>query len=117
MGLGISPRRPPTIGGNKLSAHRREEIRIDERHSEKNTAFSALWRLRSGPCATPINPKYSGAVFRSCPPGPNTWMLNVQPLGQFRPHVAFCQPDSHCPAVWHACYIPPRKLPECFDDF
>src|SRR5262249_22801368 len=29
-----------------------------------------LWRHRSGPCATPINPKYSGAVFRSCPPGP-----------------------------------------------
>jgi len=30
-----------------------------------------LWRLRSGPCATPINPKHSGAVFRSFPPGPN----------------------------------------------
>jgi hypothetical protein len=29
-----------------------------------------LWRLRSGPCATSINLKYSGAVFRSCPPGP-----------------------------------------------
>jgi hypothetical protein len=42
--------------------------------------------FRSGPCATPISPKYSGAVFRSCPPGPNTWTLNIQPLGQFRPH-------------------------------
>jgi len=29
-----------------------------------------LWRLRSGPCSTPVNPKYSGAVFRSFPPGP-----------------------------------------------
>jgi len=27
------------------------------------------------PCATPINPTYSGAVFRSCPPGPNTSTL------------------------------------------
>jgi len=30
-----------------------------------------------------------GAVFRSCPPGPNTWTLNIQPLGQFRPHRGF----------------------------
>src|SRR5215470_4772435 len=33
--------------------------------------------------------KYSEAVFRSCPPGPNTWTLNIQPLGQFRPHRGF----------------------------
>jgi hypothetical protein len=35
--------------------------------------------------ATPINPKYSGAVFRLFPPAPNTWTLNILPLGQFRP--------------------------------
>jgi hypothetical protein len=35
--------------------------------------------------ATPINPKYSGAVFRSFPLAPNTWRLNILPLGQFRP--------------------------------
>ena len=33
--------------------------------------------------------KYSETVFRSCPPGPNTWTLNIQPLGQFRPHRGF----------------------------
>ena len=35
--------------------------------------------------ATPINPKYSGAVFRLFPPAPNAWRLNILPLGQFRP--------------------------------
>src|SRR5215471_17565513 len=45
-----------------------------------------LWHLRSSPCATPIHRKYSGAVFRSCPPGPNTRTLNCQPLGWFRLH-------------------------------
>src|SRR5262249_41291412 len=30
--------------------------------------------------------------------------------------VVFYEPDPHCPAVWHACYIPPGKLPVCFDD-
>src|SRR5215468_11277301 len=47
-----------------------------------------LWRLRSGPCATPINPnirkRYSDHV-----PRPESWTLNIQPLGQFRPHRAF----------------------------
>src|SRR5262249_13482060 len=33
--------------------------------------------------------EYSETVFRSCPPGPNTWTLNIQPLGQFRPHRGF----------------------------
>ena len=35
--------------------------------------------------ADAINPKYSEAVFRSFPPAPNTWGLNILPLGQFRP--------------------------------
>jgi len=50
--------------------------------------------------ATPINPKYSGAVFRLFPPAPNTWRLNILPLGQFRPPCACCQARStFCPAV------------------
>jgi len=55
------------------------------------TAFSGL---RSGR-ATPINPKYSGAVFRSFPPAPNTWRLNILPLGQFRPHLDFLSAPIH----------------------
>jgi len=35
--------------------------------------------------ATPINPKYSGAVLRLFPPAPNTWRRKILPLGQFRP--------------------------------
>ena len=52
------------------------------------TAFSAV-----APSQWPVchahQSKYSEAVFRSCPPGPNTWTLNIQPLGQFRPHRGF----------------------------
>jgi hypothetical protein len=30
--------------------------------------------------------------------------------------AAFHLPDPHCPALWPICYIPPGKLPVCFDD-
>src|SRR5262249_31479209 len=52
------------------------------------TAFSAVAPSQR-PSATPIDPKYSGAVFRSRPPGPNTWTLNIQFLCRFRPHRSF----------------------------
>ena len=61
--------------------------------------------------ATPINPKYSGAVFRLFPPAPNTWTLNILPLWSVPPRTsAFCQPDPHCLAVLPACHIPLGKL-------
>src|SRR5438445_8175369 len=46
-----------------LNAARRRMLRIDGRRSGTARHFP-LWHLRSDPCATPINPKYSGAVFR-----------------------------------------------------
>ena len=52
------------------------------------TAFSAVAPSQRPVCDT-HQPKYSETVFRSCPPGPNTWTLNIQPLGQFRPHRGF----------------------------
>jgi hypothetical protein len=48
--------------------------------------------------ATPINPKYSGAVFRLFPPAPNTWTLNILPLGQFRPALGFLLTLSTSPS-------------------
>jgi len=43
----------------------------------------------SDPCATPINPKYSGAVFQSCRPGPGP--LTFCRFRQFPPPIAaFC---------------------------
>src|SRR5262249_28688270 len=50
------------------------------------------------PVCTPIDPKYSGAVFRSCPPGPNSWTLNIQPFDQFRPHRGFLLARSTLPS-------------------
>src|SRR5215467_266640 len=49
------------------------------------------WRVRPLLMAQDDKDKirYSETVFRSCPPGPNTWTLNIQPLGQFRPHRGF----------------------------
>ena len=52
------------------------------------TAFSAVAPSQRPVCDT-HQPKYSETVFRSCPPGPNTWTLNIHPLGQFRPHRGF----------------------------
>ena len=46
--------------------------------------------------ATPINPKYSGAVFRLFPPAPNTWTLNILPLGQFPRTVSPIHIDQQC---------------------
>ena len=68
---------PGTATENRapLNAARRRMIRIDGGRSGTARPFPP-WRLRSGPCATPIDPKYSGAVFRSCPPGPEH--LNAQ---------------------------------------
>ena len=53
----IRPLRPPAGAPNILL------VLLDD------VGFGAAATF-GGPCATPINPKYSGAVFRSCPPGP-----------------------------------------------
>src|SRR5262249_58839992 len=54
----------------------------------EGTAFSAVAPSQRPVCDAHQS-KYSETVFRSCPPGPNTWTLNIQPLGQFRPHRGF----------------------------
>jgi hypothetical protein len=78
---------------NRLSAETKEGIGstgvAQERHGLfRCGAFAAA-------CATHIDPKYSGAVC--VPPGPNTWTLNIQPLGRFHPHRHFLLDRSTLP--------------------
>src|SRR5262249_56752664 len=80
---------------NASRAH--DEVRIDGQSLGNGTAFSAVAPSQR-PVCTPIDPKYSGAVFRSCPPGPNTWTLNIQPFDQFRPHRGFLLSRSTLPS-------------------
>src|SRR6516165_1670326 len=47
-------------------------------------------------------------------PRPNTWPLNIQRLGRFRPD---CPSDSLRPAVWPVYHIPADKLLTRFDNF
>jgi hypothetical protein len=84
----VTQRKPTSQCGIHDDAPRVDLLMKEDRRAvarERHGLFRC-GTFRSGPCATPISPKYSGAVFRSCPPGPNTWTLNIQPLGQFRPH-------------------------------
>jgi len=43
-----------------------------------------LWRLRSGQ-GDAHQSKIFGSGIPIIPPGPETWRLNILPLGQFRP--------------------------------
>src|SRR6516225_3467958 len=72
---------PPMI------AHERKEDRWAATLRD-GTAFSAVAPSQRPVCDAHQS-EYSETVFRSCPPGPNTWTLNIQPLGQFRPHRGF----------------------------
>src|SRR5260370_31842639 len=55
-----------------------------ERHSLFRSGAFAAARMRR-PSIQNIRERYSDHV----PPGPNTWTLNIQPLGRFRPHRGF----------------------------
>jgi hypothetical protein len=73
--------------------------RYNHRNATKNDRSTAVARERHGlfrcdafaaargrrPSIQNIRERYSDHV----PPGPNTWTLNIQPLGQFRPHRGF----------------------------
>jgi hypothetical protein len=69
-------------------------IRIDKRSLGNGTAFP-LWRLRSGPVYDAHQSKIFGSGISIVSPGPNTWTLNIQPLGQFRPHLGFSVSPIH----------------------
>jgi hypothetical protein len=90
-------RSPRRAGHGQVQPQKRNEERpIDGQSLGNGTAFSAVAPPQRPVCdahqSTNIRERYSDHV----PPGPNIWTLNIQPLGQFRPHLAFCQPDPHC---------------------
>ena len=58
------------------------------------TAFSAVAPSQRPVCDVHQS-KYSETVFRSWPPGPNTWTPNIQPLGQFRPTPRLSVSPTH----------------------
>src|SRR5262245_37467951 len=62
--------------------------------------------------------QYSGGIALHLPrpntPRPNTWPLNSQRLGRFRP---YCPSDPLRPTVWRVYHIPPDKLLACFGNF
>src|SRR5215467_11674992 len=67
----------------------------DRRAAHGNgTAFSAV-APSSGPYWPPVDP-----ITREwyCPPGPNSWPLNIQPLVQFPPHCDFLLTLSTSPS-------------------
>jgi hypothetical protein len=43
--------------------------------------------------------------------------LTLYPLVGSSRTAVFCWSNPYCPGEWHACYIPPGKLPVRFDDF
>jgi hypothetical protein len=59
---------------------------------------------------------FGSGIPITSPPGPNTWTLNIQPFDQFRPHRGFLLARFTLPSSVAAYYIPPGKLPVCFND-
>ena len=64
-----------------------------ERHGLFRCGAFAAARVRR-PSIQNIRERYFGHVA----PGPNTWTLNIQPLGQFRPHRSFLLARSTLPS-------------------
>jgi hypothetical protein len=82
-----------------------------ERHGLFRCGAFAAARVRR-PSIQNIRERYSDHV----PPGPNTWTLNILPLGQFRPHYGFLLTLSTLPSSVAHLLLPPGKLPLCFED-
>src|SRR5262249_17978372 len=82
-----------------------------ERHGLFRCGASAAARVRH-PSIQNIRERYSDHV----PPGPNTWTLNILPLGQFRPHCGFLLTLSTLSSSVAHLLLPPGKLPLCFED-
>src|SRR5215813_1031188 len=76
-----------------MIAHERKEDRWAATLRD-GTAFSAVAPSQRPVCDVHQS-KYSETVFRSWPPGPNTWTPNIQPLGQFRPTPRLSVSPTH----------------------
>ena len=79
----------------RIDLPRKEDRRAvaRERHGLFRCGTFAAARVRR-PSIQNIRERYSDHV----PPGPNTWRLNILPLGQFRPHRGFLSARSTLPS-------------------
>src|SRR5262249_18728316 len=77
-----------------LRSQTTEGAGIDGRSLGNGTAFSAV-----APSQRPVCDAHQSKIFESgisiMSPGPNIWTLNIQPLGQFRPHLGFSVSPIH----------------------
>src|SRR5262249_26969598 len=80
----------------QMIAHERKEDRWAATLRD-GTAFSAVAPSQRPVCDAHQS-KYSEPLVPPCPPGPNTWTLNIQPLDQFRPHRGFLLARSTLPS-------------------
>jgi hypothetical protein len=92
MSSGMLPKKPALVPGN-------------------STAFSAV-----APSERPHRPNIRGLCCDHLPCPEYLIALTSARLISSARIGAFCLPDPHCPALWPICYIPPAKLPVCFDD-
>src|SRR5262249_38064150 len=89
---------------------------IDGQSLGYGTAFSAVALLQRPACDAHQSKIFGSGIPIVSPrariPGRLT---SSRWVGSART-VVFYQADPRCRAVWHACYIPPGKLPVCFGD-
>src|SRR5262249_55187530 len=89
LGAGNARDGPPLPLFSSGLSEAKKELRIDGQSLGHGTAFSAVALSQRPGCdahqSKNIRERYSDRV----PPGPNTWTLNIQPLGQFRLHRRF----------------------------
>jgi len=95
----VSPSQPEARGRAPMAyvvlrTQTKEGVGIDGRSLWNGTAFSAV-----APSQRPVYDAHQSKIFESgisiMPRGPNIWTLNIQPLGQFRPHLGFSVSPIH----------------------
>src|SRR5215510_8879186 len=94
----------------------KKELRIDGQSLGYGTAFSAVALSQRPVCDAHQSKLFGSGIPIVSPRARIPGRLTSSRLVSSARTVGFYQLDLHCRAVWHACYIPPGKLPVCFDD-
>src|SRR5262249_2013129 len=97
-------------------AERFPAARIDGQSLGYGTAFSAVALSQRPVCDAHQSKIFGSGIPIVSPRARIPGRLTSSRLVSSACTVVFYEPDPHCPAAWHACYIPPGKLPGCFDD-
>jgi hypothetical protein len=94
----------------------KSELGINGQSLGNGTAFFRCGAFAAGLCDAHQFKIFGSGIPIMSPPGPNTWTLNILPLGQFAPHCDFLLTLSTSPRSVAICYIPSGKLPVRFND-